>query len=162
MILKTKLFPAFVVSGLFILLFACSERSSTKNREETVTTATNNQVLSIDTFSVFPPEIDGCSCYFSSDSTAFKKGIYVYMNDYGPVSFLKINGTLTKFIQTENKEVNTTKSILKAKSDKYEIIVEMMHERQNGDETWLKTGSIKLSDQKGNTVVTSFYGECGC
>jgi hypothetical protein len=33
---------------------------------------------------------------------------------------------------------------------------------QNGDETWLKTGTIKLTDKNGKTITKTFYGECGC
>lgn len=42
------------------------------------------------------------------------------------------------------------------------MTIETRDEMQNGDETWLKTGVIKLTDKKGHTVSTTFYGECGC
>jgi hypothetical protein len=84
------------------------------------------------------------------------------MNDYAQTSFLKINGVLTKFTQTDFKEISKTKTIAKAKSDKYEMTIEVIDGIKNGDETWLKTGTIKLSGKKGKTITTTFYGECGC
>lgn len=120
------------------------------------------QTLTIDTFKTFPTEIDGCSCYFSNDSTEFKKGEYIYMNDFAEISFLKINGVLTKFKQTEFKEVDKTTRIAKAKSDKYEMSIEIHDGIQSGDETWLTTGTIKLTDKTGKTISKTFYGECGC
>ncbi len=118
--------------------------------------------LSIDTFSTFPPEIDGCSCYFSNDSTEFKKDIYIYINDFGQTSFLKINGDLIKFTQTDFKEIGETKTIAKAKSDDYEITVEINTGTESGYETSIHTGSIKLTDKKGRTITRAFYGLCGC
>ena len=58
-------------------------------------------VLTLENFSTFPPEIDGCSCYFSKDSTDFAKEQYIFANDFAETSFLKING---KFIKWLNKE----------------------------------------------------------
>lgn len=152
-------FLAFVV----LLFFnACNQASSPNSQTPAEDPSMEAKELSIDTFSTFPPEIDGCSCYFSSDSIAFKKGVYVYMNDYGTISFLKINGVLTKFTQTDLKEFGEKKRIIKAKNDQYEMTLEVIDGIQNGDETWLKSGTIKLSDKKGKTITKSFYGECGC
>ena len=69
---------------------------------------------------------------------------------------------LTKFIQTEFKKVNAQTTIAKAKSDKYEILIEVKDGIQNGEETSLKSGTIKVTDKKGKTIIKTFYGECGC
>lgn len=122
----------------------------------------NKHNLTIDTFSTFPPEIDGCSCYFSNNSTEFKKDKYIYVNDFAQTSFLKINGVMTKFNQTFFTKVNKTTSIAKAKSNNYEISIEVIEGASNGDETSLITGTIKLKDRSGKTLTKTFYGECGC
>lgn len=145
-----------------LFLFACKQPAPPHSQTSTEDQTMEAQELSIDTFSTFPPEIDGCSCYFSSDSTAFEKRVYIYMNDYGTLSFLKINGVLTKFTQTDLKKMGEKKTIMKAKSDQYEMTLESIDGIQNGDETWLKSGTIKLTDKKGKTITKSFYGECGC
>jgi hypothetical protein len=153
-----------------ILLVACGQ----KNENNTTTIDSTSQViekkeitqniepLRIDTFSTFPDEIDGCSCYFSNDSTEFEQGKYIYMNDYAEISFMKINGILTKFTQTEFKEKDKTTFVAKFISDKYNLTIEVKRGKQNGEETTLQSGTIKLIDKKGKTITTTFYGECGC
>lgn len=84
------------------------------------------------------------------------------MNDFAQTSFLKINGVLTKFTQTYFKTVDKTTTIAKAKSELYEITIELKEGKQSGEETSLKYGTIKLSDKNGKTVTKTFCGECGC
>lgn len=84
------------------------------------------------------------------------------MNDYGQTSFIKINGVLTKFIQTEFNEIDSLHKKVKYKSDNYKMTVEYKDRLQNGYETWINTGIIKLKDKEGKTITKSFYGECGC
>ncbi len=84
------------------------------------------------------------------------------MNDYSQTSFLKINNVLTKFTQTEFTEVDSTTTIAKAKSDNYELTIEVKFLRQNGYETHLNIGTIKLIDKSGKKITKTFYGECRC
>ncbi len=150
----------FTVPIFFAL--ACGQKSS----EEKISLLDNSiiadQAITVDTFSVFPPEIDGCSCYFSNDSTELRQDKFIYANDYAETSFLKINGVMTKFTQTDFKEIDKENVIAKYKSDKYEMTIEARDGKQNGDETWLKTGTITLTDKAGRTLTKKFYGECGC
>lgn len=148
-------------SALFIIFLSC-QNNSLKRTESTNNKKASEQTVSIDTFSTFPPEIDGCSCYLSKDSIDFKNGAYIYMNDYDKISFLKINGVLTKFTQTNFKQINKSESITKSKSDNYELTIEVRKAKQNGDETSLIEGTIKLKDKNGKIISSSFYGECGC
>jgi hypothetical protein len=162
MTFKHKFLSTFLTAITLTFFFACKQSNSNKNVTQTENIKFDDQALIIDTFSTFPLEIDGCSCYFSNDSIEFKKGEYVYMNDYAQTSFLKINGVLTKFTQTDFKEIDSLRVKAKYKSDNYEITIDTKDGIQNGDETWLKTGTIKLTDKKGKTVTKTFYGECGC
>ena len=165
----TRIFKTIFIILLVTSIISCGqndisvEKSTASNiKIENLNDSIIDQPILVDTFSNFPPEIDGCSCYFSNDSTEFKKGQYIYMNDFAQTSFLKINGVLTKFIQTEFKKVNAQTTIAKAKSDKYEILIEVKDGIQNGEETSLKSGTIKVTDKKGKTTIKTFYGECGC
>jgi len=162
MIFKNKFISTILIAITVTFLFACGQSNNNKNVTQTDNEIIDDQVMTIDTFSTFPPEIDGCSCYFSNDSTEFKKSEYIYMNDYAQTSFLKINGVLTKFTQTDSKEIDSLNVIAKYKGDNYEMTIESKDGIQNGDETWLKTGTIKLTDKKGKTITKTFYGECGC
>jgi len=118
--------------------------------------------LTIDTFTTFPSEIDGCSCYFSNNSKEFKKQVYIYVNDYGNISFLKINGKLTKFTQTDFKEIDDHTIEVKATSGDYEFMMTVKHLEQSENKTIFQSGVITLTDKKGRKITKSFYGECGC
>ena len=121
-----------------------------------------NLTLTIDTFSEFPPEIDGCSCYFSNNSGELASHKYIYANDFAQTSFMKINGVLTKFTQVSLKKIDNKNTIAKYKSSKFEITLEIKDGKKNGEETMLKTGTITLTDKQGNSIKKIFYGECGC
>lgn len=157
-----KTLPTFVATIMLSFLFSCGQPNSDKGSSTVDSLSKSSQTLTLDTFSTYPPEVDGCICHFSNDSTEFTKGEYIYMNDFAQTSFLKINGILTKFIQTDFKEINVTTIVAKAKSDNYEMTIEMIDDTQVGDESWSKTGTIKLTDNKGKTITKTFYGECGC
>lgn len=153
-----KILTFFTLSIFFVGCKSNSPKSTKSNDKQ----REYKHTLSIETFSTFPPEIDGCSCYFSKDSIDFKNGIYIYVNDYDKITFLKINGVLTKFTQTNFQQINKSKSISKSKSDNYELTIEERNVKQNGDETSLIEGTIKLKDKNGKTISSSFFGECGC
>jgi hypothetical protein len=162
MTIKNRFLTTFSTLVTLTFLFACGQSNSYKSVSQTENIKSDDQALTIDTFSTFPPEIDGCSCYFSNDSTEFKKREYIYMNDYAQTSFLKVNGVLTKFTQTDFKEIDSLNIKAIYQSDSYEMTIESKDGIQNGDETWLKTGTIKLTDKNGKTITKTFYGECGC
>ena len=162
MTFKHKFLSTLLMVVMLTSLFACQQNNPNKSVAHTGDIKSEGQALTIDTFSSFPPEIDGCSCYFSNDSAEFINHEYIYMNDFAQTSFLKINGVLTKFTQTDYKEVSKTTTIVKAKSDKYEMTIEVIDGKQSGDETSLKSGTIKLTDKNGKTIIKTFYGECGC
>ena len=152
------------------IMIACGQKS--ENNKTTIDLTSQliakteiihiNETLRVDTFSTFPDEIVGCSCYFSNDSTEFKQGKYIYMNDYAKTSFMKINGVLIKFTQTDFKEKDTATAVATFKSKKYDLTIEVKRGKQNGEETTLQSGTIFLNDRKGKTITKIFYGECGC
>lgn len=153
-----KRFLSSVLTFLILtLLFSCGHSRTNKDLS-----INDNKSISIDTFSDFPPEIDGCSCYFSNDSTDFNNKKYIYVNDFAQTSFLKINGVMIKFTQTEYKKNDEENVQAKYISDGFEMTIEVKDGIQNGDETSLKTGTITLTDKTGKTITKTFYGECGC
>jgi len=163
MILKNKFIAInFIVS--IIILGSCQRKNITKDVSTIENKAINSESgkFSIDTFSTFPPEIEGCSCYFSNDSIEFKKGEYIYMENSEGTSFLKINNVLTKFTMVDAEEVDSLNTIARYKSKNLNITIELKDGKQNGDETSLKTGKIKLTNNNGKTITKTFYGECGC
>lgn len=65
---KNKSLPVFLSAVTMIFLLAFGQSSYNKKVAQTDYTKYEEEVFTIDTFSTFPPEIDGCSCYFSNDS----------------------------------------------------------------------------------------------
>jgi hypothetical protein len=155
-------YSSIFLTLVMLIFISCEKGNSNKGQNQNHILNTSDKTLKIETFSTFPSEIDGCSCYFSNDSNEFKNDKYIYVNDFAQTSFLKINGVIVKFNQTFFKKVNKTTTIAKAKSNNYEIIIEVKKGKPNGDETWLNTGTIKLKDRNGKTITKTFYGECGC
>lgn len=152
-----------LLGSFFALGFSnCRQVNTTKNSPSVIPEDRPESVLKLNTFSTFPPEIEGCSCYFSNDSLEFKEGNYIYMNDYGTTSFLKINGVLTRFNQTDYKVGDDKIKYIEGNSEKYKFELEIIDVEKNGDETSLKKGTIILFDKKGNKIIKTFYGECGC
>ncbi|MES2587986.1 MAG: hypothetical protein V4622_03330 [Bacteroidota bacterium] len=152
----------YLLLPLLVFLFSCGNSFSKKNKSKDSKKAISDKIVSIDTFSFSSTEIEGCSCYFSNDSTEFQKGQYIYVNDFAETWFLKINGILTEFKQIDFKEVNENKTIARAKSDKYEVVIEVFDGLESGDESMFKTGKIKIKPKNGKTTDRNFYGECGC
>jgi len=150
-----------IASLLLFFLFACGQELSDKKAAKEIQ-KTAQPSLTIEPFSTFPSEIDGCSCYFSNDSIDFNNGKYIYVNDFAQISFLKINGVLTKFTQTEFSK--SDKGITKAryKADKYQMAIEVKDGKSADGETMMKTGTIKVTDKNGRALIKNFYGECGC
>lgn len=154
---KYAYFVTFSIIAISLFFFGCDT-----NNSNTTVIVSDNSSFSIDTFSIIPNEIDGCSCYFSNNKSDFEKGIYIYANDFAEISFLKINGTMTKFIQSDFKKIDSIKSIIKAKSANYDLIIEKTLGKSTGDESSQMSGTITIIDNKGKSRKVSFFGECGC
>jgi hypothetical protein len=160
---RNKALWIILTTMALIFIFACGQQSTeNKSTVQTPTLKHPERKMEIDTFSAFPPEIDGCYCNYAKDSIEFRRGEYIFMSDFAQIYFLTINGELTKFTQTNSIAIGEGEIFVEAKSDIYEMTIEEKEISQNGDESWLRTGTITLTDLNGKTISTSFYGECGC
>ena len=125
----------------------------------------NEQFLSIDSFSTYPPEFEGgCSYSFSNNSVEFKQGQYIFLCDMS-TAFLKVNGVFTKLtlIRDSSKEMGVGVGPEKYKNENFEMIIEYQDGGQLGYESSWLTGTIKLKEiRSGKTIVKSFYGTFGC
>jgi hypothetical protein len=117
--------------------------------------------ISIDTFSTFPEEIDGCSCYFSNNENDFKRNVYIYVDDYQEKSFMHINGILTKFKLIDSKQISKNHQLKTFDNKDFELTIDIIQVGQI-DETWQQKGTLKLTRKGGQTTTKDIYGECGC
>ena len=140
------------------------EKDGTQKEQEEIV---EQPAFTIDIISEFPPEIDGCSCYFSKNEADFKKKKYIYVDNYKKIAFVKINGKLIKFERISQEKIENAfyKSNYKSldKDQSYLLETNIKMEEQNGDETFFYIGMVKVSDKDGRTtLMQTFIGECGC
>ncbi len=120
------------------------------------------EFFSVDAFSEFPPEIEGCSCYFSRDSTAFAQKEYIYMSNLNDMSIMKLNGAMVKFKKQNERQLDSVNTVTIMKAEGYNMIIKSKTLRPSGDETWIQTGTIQITDSTGHIETRDYYGECGC
>jgi len=144
-------------------VFSCGQQNSTINNSQSDNLIITNKSLTIDTFSVIPHEVlEGCGCYYSNDSLEYKQNKFIYANGDEESSFLKINGEITKFTSTDFKQLDDGSTITNYKSDNYLMTIQSKDGNPIGDEAWLSTGTIKLTNKTGKILMKKFYGICGC
>lgn len=115
--------------------------------------------LNLQTFG-FPPEVDGCSCYFSKNKEDFENEKYIYIDDYGKTAYIKMDNKLHKIamknddFDPENfqKEIKNEDQSIKISGKKVKELEEVM--------MFKGTMEVKLKNGKKSTVP--IYGECGC
>lgn len=114
--------------------------------------------LNLESFKDFPPEIDGCSCYFSTNQSDFESGVYLYMDNYFDLAFIKIDGELITFKKTISGDSETGKWV----NDNY-LLSLTKTEQSTVDETIQYSGFLTLK-KDGMTILTKegLVGECGC
>ena len=150
-----------VICGLMMMSCKKEEPAKTAEPSHTVESkAATPERLTFESFAI-PDTVVGCSCYFATDEESFNKQQYIYVNDYGNMAYVKINGQMLNFKMEEGdldpSELNQT-----LENDQYKL--ELKGKRENGAEQLITFhGTMVLTDKKtGKTVQSSIFGECGC
>lgn len=156
-----------VIAFTLSLLMGCQkEQKATENKENTIaesnTKATSKKAIVLESFTEYPDEIDGCSCVFALDSTAYSQDKHIYVNDFAATAFVKIDGKLIRCEQISYESKDSVNSVVKYKAGNYRMTVNTKNNGDAGYEASSMTGSIKIEDDKGNTSEQPFYGICGC
>lgn len=129
-------------------------------KSKKVTDSAANTSLKLGKFG-FPPEVEGCSCYFAENKADFEKQHFIYVDDYGNNATIKI-GTNTIKIPMEEGDFDPANFSKTVENGEYKI--EMNGKKiDEGDETMLFQGTIKVTDLTNGQIFSSaVYGECGC
>lgn len=157
-----------ILAAMMLLNFAAC-KNETANKTATSTPATTptpavETKITVGTFSEFPPEIDGCSCYFSQSEADFKAKKYIYVDNYENAAFVNINGTMVKVTRPDAKSEKSTneKHVIKTFSNAdYEVIVDI-NQVKHVDEVWSYTGTLTIKPKTGAATTINIQGECGC
>lgn len=115
--------------------------------------ADTTKEIHLESFSDFPEEIDGCSCYFSISKNEFKKRNYIFVDDFGDIAFIKIDGKLMRFELTSNYDDTY---IYKYKD--YTLKLEILKRKFIESELELEKGIITVNTPKG-IIKQKFIGE---
>lgn len=110
----------------------------------------------------FPSEIYGCSCYYSYNEDAFAKRNYIYIDNYEKSAFIIHNGVKTKFsLSTTESPAEDEVIQVWTNTSGLTLRLELLDVGQV-DETYQKSGTLKLSSSEEIMFKTEIYGECGC
>lgn len=147
--------------GSFLLLFSCKKESiALKNspKDETQIESVSREIK-LETFG-FPPEVEGCSCYFAKNKEDFNAEKYLYIDDYGNNAYLKIGGKLLK-IEMDEDDFDPADFSKKIKNDR--ISIEIKGKKVDElEEVMMFEGTMNVENNKGEKATTTIYGECGC
>lgn len=141
-----------VFSVLYNNQIQAQEVLNNENRRDSAKT------IQLESFSDFLNEIDGCSCCFSKSQEEYKKKMYVFVNDFAVLAFVKIDGKLIRF-ELQNHDENSNIYYYIHNDDKMKV--EIIKKTTNEDEIVVIEGLITIDTLKGD-VKQKFIGECGC
>lgn len=166
--LKMSVFTVLVTT-LLLGLNACKSDTANKNTAATTTTttpvtATAENKITVGTFTDFPSDIDGCSCYFSQSDADFKAKKYVYADNYENIAFVNINGAIVKLTRPDAKSEKSAndKHVIKTFSNAdYEVTVDI-NQVKHQDEVWQYKGTLTIKPKTGQVTTINIQGECGC
>lgn len=159
-----------IVLTATLLLFACNKKTETNDTKHLteergeITDSTNAASSSADGLQLgvfpFPPEVDGCSCYFSRNQQEFHDEKYVYLDDYGNNAYLNVDGKQVKIKMEEGDfdPENFTKTI---SNDEFTVTIEGRKIKEL-EEVMMFEGKMTVKDKNGAATTTAIYGECGC
>ncbi|WP_027376377.1 hypothetical protein [Kaistella palustris] len=160
-----------VLITTLIFIISCQKDGNTsglKTAQDSLSLKTDSGTVSageipnqihLETFA-FPPEVNGCSCYFSANKADFDDEKYIYIDDYGNNAFIKTNGKMIKFEMKEGDfdPENFSKTI---KNSDFTISITGQKVKELG-EVMMFQGTMTVENKTGEKTVTPIYGECGC
>lgn len=161
-----------VVLGLFLILISQScTKEKAINSESVADSVIVPPKISADSAGVtnsieldrfpMPPQVEGCSCYFSDTKENFENEQYIYVDDYGNSAYLQIAGKMIKIPMEEGDfdPSNFNKSI-----ENSDFKVKMSGKKVNEmDEVMMFAGEMAVENKKtGDKTTSPIYGECGC
>ncbi len=157
---------------LAVILISCKkENTSIKTTDEiSVNDSLNESIIDsteisknnfqLETFG-FPPEVEGCSCYFAESKSDFDAEKYIYIDDYGNKGYIKVNGKLVK-IPMEEGDFDPSNFQKNIENENFRIFMRGNKVKEL-EEVMMFEGEMTVENKKtGEKTTSRIYGECGC
>lgn len=157
---------------LAVILISCKkENTSIKTTDEISVNDSLNESnidsteisknnFQLETFG-FPPEVEGCSCYFAESKVDFDAEKYIYIDDYGNNGYIKVNGKLQK-IPMEEGDFDPSNFQKNIENENFRIFMRGNKVKEL-EEVMMFEGEMTVENKKtGEKTTSRIYGECGC
>lgn len=173
-VINMNLYRMILVAIVFVFSFAaCDQESKMTSPDKGVTSDTKEHLnkegtskFSINVIQSLPEEIEGCGCYFSSDSTDNIDKQFIFVSNYDSTAFISINNRLTRLkLVKSGRDVTSFGDhdhVEVYESSQYKVTVDIKYLKSNGEETWSNQGNLIVEDRFGQSILQKFVGECGC
>lgn len=132
---------------------------SNKKLDSTDTKQQSKLIISLNTFTNLPDEIQGCACYFYLTKRDEKRGEYIFVNDFAQISYISINGKLEKFNLINHSDND---DIFLYSNGLYLLKIELLDKKGDGNEGFSTKGVLTLKKGKDTLLKKNFIGDCGC
>ena len=113
--------------------------------------------LTLDVFTAFPDEIDGCSCSFYLSEEDEENQKYIFVNDFVSVAFASVNGKLEQF---ELKKFEESKRSYLYTNGVYELEIKVTNKVYRAEKSFLEATIILTRGDK--SLQKDIAGNCGC
>src|SRR5690606_7927165 len=122
--------------------------------------------IKMTSFRGLPPQLEGCSCYFSKSETDFKRDRYFFASGPDSIAYISINKKpvqLRRITNPVSSKENKPAELEETYSNKvYTVKIKLHTEGKSGDEVLWYTGKLKLFFKEVEVREFSVFGECGC
>lgn len=112
--------------------------------------------LSLDSFVEMPPDIEGCSCFFSESEEKYNRQEYVFVADFDSTAFISVNNKMIALklvsLGRDSLAFGDYDRVDIYKRDSYKVTVEMKYHdlpQAEGDEVWSNSGSVTIENGEG-------------
>lgn len=166
----------FIAGCAVVMLAACSNPAAKKSDSmlskgmEVLDSATAKQTdvaadFTLDDYNGFPPEIEGCTCYFSESSEKFGKKQFLFTSNADGLGVVAINNKQLRLKQVsivrDKDPGSNNENVSVFEGEGYKVTVRITGKTRSGDEVWTNTGTITV-EKDGKKLEKPFTGECGC
>ncbi len=150
------------ISSLLILSCQSEEKQAQTNNNTLKELHEDSLSFRLQPIDDIPAEIEGCSCYFSKDSIAFKKKRHLFVDNFEDLAFIQVNKELVRLKRIKTEEYSDFSVKSDYTDENYTLTIKVYEGESSGEETWMNWGEIWVKNKAGEKYYTRFYGECGC